>query len=195
MLNANCGTTQCIIGFLAKSLDHTRIAAKESFLLTHLRTIVFKALSDAYLVDGGLALDIPEYGSLGVTNSGNVSGVKVFISNSHRNIVASFGAQWNSMAADGSLRTSWPDNDNDEIAIVDLMVFVFMVMKVRRSQCKRPWTGTSLDVLKKLRDAVIRFMTATVNNAASVYAMQNRVLNRAIPSRSMQRLLSAVLKN
>lgn len=35
-------------------------------------------------------------------------------------------------------------------------------------------------------------MTVTVNHAASVYAMQNPVLNRPIPSRSMQRLLSEV---
>lgn len=149
MLNANCGTTQCVIGFLAKSLDHTRAEAKQTFLLTHLKTIVFKALSDAYLVDGGLALDIPEYGSLEVTNSGHVTGVKVLISSIHQNILASFGTQWNSMAADGTLRTGWPDNDNDEILVVDLMVFVFVVMKARRTQCKRPWTGTSLGVLKK----------------------------------------------
>lgn len=176
MLNANCGTTQCVIGFLAKSLDNTRAAEKETFLLTHLKSIVFKALSDAYEVDGGLALDIPEYGSLGVTNSGNVTGVKVFIANTHRNILASFGTR-NSMAADRTLRTSWPDGDNDENAIVDLMVFVFMVMKARRTQCKRPWTGTSIGVLKKLQMAIVRFMTVTVNNAASIYAMQNRVEN------------------
>ena len=175
-----------MIFFILDLLDKSRIQAKDQFLTEHIRKLVLETLSVAH-AERGMSVMVGEMGELQITQAGNVVGFQSMLEAFHRSTMLSWMGQWNSMLAASIVGTEW---EAESLPLMDVAMFLFTVVKVRRRQSKGPWQEKSLDARKKLVNALVKVLENSLVKALVSYMQCNDVYNADVPSRRLRPGLS-----
>lgn len=184
MLNVHCGTTILVLCFLAAMLDRARSEPKEDLIRKTFEDLVGLATSQAYHSGDGLAIYLDGVGTLTVAPSGNVRDLQDLACQFHKNIGEAWAAQWTSMMGARGLTTAW---STDELPLLDVVIFALTVMKSRRKQAKRAWTGKTFSLLKTLRVGLMKFLENVMLKSLVEHMSLTDVYNAPVPSRQLLR--------
>lgn len=182
ILNVNCASSLLMIFFILDLLEKSRTQAKDQFLTEHIRKLVLETLSVAH-AEQGMSVMVGELGELHITQAGNVVGLQSMLEAFHRTTMLSWMGQWNSMLASNMLGTDWAA---ESLPLLDVVMFVFTVVKVRRRQNKSPWQEKSLEARKKLVNALAKVLENCLMKSLVSYMQCNDVYNADVPSRRLR---------
>ena len=134
----------CLIAFVNMSVKED----KASFLLSYLKTIGFMVAPWITSV-GGLDVQFPEgrQETLHVSSSGQIA-FGSFVKRIHGGIYNAWAKTWEDMYTAGHLSTDW----QDDLHMVDIMMFVTCAERFRRSRLRVHLGTSSLTLLSQFKD-------------------------------------------
>lgn len=134
----------CLIGLV----NYARNNDKANFLLTYLTNIAFMVLPWVNNCQG-LQVRFPHgrQDQIFVSPTGTI-GLASFVMGVHRTIGQAWSADWALMYTAGHLSSPW----QEQLSIVDVLIFVSLLERFRRSN-QRPLLGNrSVELLSQLKD-------------------------------------------
>ena len=165
ILNVNCASSLLMIFFIIDLLEKSRTQVKDQFLTEHIRKLVLETLSVAH-AEQGMSVMVGEMGELHITQGGNVVGFQAMLEAFHRSTMLSWMGQWNSMLASNMVGTDWAA---ESLPLLDVVMFIFTVVKARRRQNKSPWQEKSLEVRKNLVNAFAKVLQNSLMKSIVYY--------------------------
>ena len=183
MLNVTAATSLLMIFFIIDLLEKSRTPVKDAFLTDYyIRKLVLETLSVAHL-EQGISVSVGDMGEFCITQAGSVVGFQSMLEAFHRSTMVSWMGQWNSMLSSNILGTDWAA---ESLPLLDVVVFIFTVIKVRRRQNKSPWQENSLKARKCFLNALAKVLENTLMKAIVGYMQHNDVYNADVPSRQLR---------
>lgn len=186
LLNVNCASTRLVLLFFVTLLDKSRTPAKDEFLLGLIKDVVWETCSQASSSAGGLQVNVGDLGVMVLEPSGQVVGFQNLVRLYHASTCKSWKLQWDSMVQSQCLHSAWSDGDTG-VALLDLVVFIFTVSKVRRRQCKDTWASKSQQLLQMFTMSLVIFLESVLLDSIIDYMTQNDCYSRPLPSRRLSR--------
>ena len=181
-IHENCATTRAIVVYLYAILKESRTDRSRLLVWEWLPEICQRVIST---IGFSTSIDIANMMSLYISPAGIVSGLEILLSSRHCACFEAWQKEWNSLWESQQLTSELVREANSPVTLLDLLRFVFVVERKRKSSGRHPWKRQSVtgSALWGVQSGLIQFVAGGLDTFVKGHYMATHDVSGVLPSR------------